>query len=203
MNSSGASALGNFFAAVIAQDPRFHSRKHVSDLNLLERFTRSLVQQVIQEAATLSIVLVAFETYRSQDRQLELFQQGKAQLQTVGVHHFGLACDLVREVGGAPSWEGDRSLLKAIARHHRLNWGGGWGTPCRPRKLYDAVPVQRCSVARQAALFRGEWYPDADYDPYADLDGVNVNGTRNLMAGTEALVGSSGVFVEASFQVLR
>lgn len=179
--------LGNFFTDVLQRDERFHSRKPLNDLDLLEPVTRSLVQQVIQEAGTLGISLMAFETYRSQDRQMDLFDQGKSQLHTVGVHHYGLACDLVRDVCGAPSWEGDFSFLKVITRRHRLIWGGDWGTPCQPHKLYDAVHVQRCSVARQGALFRGEWYPDDDYDPYAappDSD-PNENGSITLMASAE------------------
>jgi hypothetical protein len=174
--------LGNFFTDVLQQDLRFHSRKPLSELDLLEPITRSLVQQVIQEAATLGISLIAFETYRSQDRQLDLFDQGKSQLHTVGVHHYGLACDLVRDVCGQPSWEGDFSFLKIIAKRHQLIWGGDWGTPCQTHKLYDAVHVQRCSVARQGSLFRGEWYPDEDYDPYTDLD---ANGSITLMASVE------------------
>jgi hypothetical protein len=31
-----------------------------------------------------------FETYRSQERQQVLFEQGATQLRTVGVHHHGL-----------------------------------------------------------------------------------------------------------------
>ena len=68
--------LGNFFTDVLQQDGRFHSRKPLNDLDLLEPATRSLVQQVIQEAGTLGISLMAFATYRSQDRQLDLFDQG-------------------------------------------------------------------------------------------------------------------------------
>ncbi len=120
----------------------------------------ALVQQVIQERATLGISLMVFETYRSQDRQLDLFEQGKSQLHTVAVHHCGLACDLVRDVCGQPSWAGDFTFLKIIARRHQLIWGGDWGTPCEPHRLYDAVHVQRGGVARQGDLFRGAWYPD-------------------------------------------
>jgi hypothetical protein len=177
--------LGNFFTDVIEHDPRFHSSKPISDLDLLEPVTRSLVQQVIQEAATLGIALMVFETYRSQDRQIDLFAEGKSQLHTVGVHHYGLACDLVRDVGGQPSWEGDFSFLRVIAQRHKLIWGGDWGTPSQAHKLYDAVHVQRCSVARQGALFRGEWYPDADYNPYLELD--EHNGSIHLMARASGL----------------
>lgn len=167
-------------------------------MDLLEPVTRSLVQQVLEEAATLGIALMVFETYRSQERQLDLFQQGKSQLHTVGVHHYGLACDLVRDVAGAPSWDGDFSFLRTIARRHQLIWGGDWGTPGQPHKLFDAVHVQRCSVARQDALFRGEWYPDADYDPYKDLD--QGNGTINVMASAAALVGSASSLIESGLE---
>jgi hypothetical protein len=29
--------------------------------------------------------------------------------------------------------------------------------------------VQRATIGRQAKLFTGDWYPDVNYDPYADL----------------------------------
>ena len=174
--------MGSFFSDVLSQDPRFHSRKPLNDLDLLEPVTGGLVQQVMQEAATLGISLMVFETYRSQDRQLDLYDQGKSQLHTVGVHHYGLACDLVRDVCGQPSWQGDFSFLRLIARHRKLIWGGDWGNPCQAHTFYDAVHLQRCSVARQVALFRGEWYPDENYDPYEDLE---ENGSITLMASAE------------------
>ena len=62
--------MGNFFSDVLQLDPQFHSRKPLNDLDLLEPVTRGLVQQVMQEASTLGISLMVFETYRSQDRQL-------------------------------------------------------------------------------------------------------------------------------------
>lgn len=174
--------MGNFFTDILQQDVRYHSRKPLSDMDLLEPVTRALVQQVIQQAAKLGISLMVFETYRSQDRQLDLYEQGKSQLHTVGVHHYGLACDLVRDVNGQPSWEGDFSFLRAIARQNKLIWGGDWGSPGQPHKLYDPVHLQRCTVAQQGELFRGEWYPDDDYDPYAQQDS---NGQITMMAVAE------------------
>ena len=94
--------MSSFFTDVLSLDPRFHSRKPLSDLDLLEPVTRGLVQQVMQEAATLGISLMVFETFRSQDRQLDLFDQGKSQLHTVGVHHYGLACDWCAMCAGSP-----------------------------------------------------------------------------------------------------
>ena len=176
--------MGNFFTDVIARDSRFHSRTPISDLELLEPGMRDLVRQILRDAAALGIELMAFETYRSQERQQDLFNQHATQLPTVGVHHYGLACDLVRVIGGAPSWKGDFTFLGRLAFQHKLIWGGDWGTPKLPHKSYDAVHVQRCSVARQDALFRGAWYPDDNYDPHQDIE---IDGEiANLMASAEA-----------------
>ncbi len=177
--------MGNFYSDIIELDPRFQSVKPIGDLNLLEPTMRGLVRQVIRDAATLGFELMAFETYRSQERQEELFDQHATQLKKAGVHRYGLACDLVKVIGGAPSWKGDFTFLGRLAYQHKLIWGGDWGTPDQPHKSFDAVHVQRCSVARQAALFRGEWYPGESYDPYRDLDGGS--GTATLMASVEHL----------------
>jgi len=82
-------------------------------------------------------------TYRSQARQQELFNQGASKLRVVGVHHFGLAVDLVKVVGGEPSWKGDFSFLGRLAHEHGLIWGGDWGDPAVPHTFIDAVHVQR------------------------------------------------------------
>ena len=158
--------MGNFFTDVIQGDPRFHSTNRISDPALLEPVTRAAVQAVIADAATRGIKLMIFETLRSQERQMALFEQGATQLRTVGVHNYGLACDLVKNVNGDPSWKGDFSFLGVVAPHHGLVWGGDWGTPNLPHSFRDNDHVQRCSVAMQAQLFRGEWYPDATYDPF-------------------------------------
>jgi hypothetical protein len=121
---------------------------------------------VISDAAARGIKLMIFETFRSQERQQALSEQGATQLRTVGVHNYGLACDLVKDVHGEPSWKGDFSFLGVIAPPHRLVWGGDWGRPDLPHSFHDNDHVQRCSVAMQPQLFNGDWYPGADYDPF-------------------------------------
>ena len=101
-------------------------------------------------------------------RQQALSTNGASELKKIGVHHYGLACDIVRDVGGEPSWKGDWEFLGRLARANGMVWGGDWGKPGVPHSFVDAVHVQRCTVARQAALFAGTWYPDDAYDPYAD-----------------------------------
>ena len=164
----------SFFTDVIEKDPRFKSSKLISDINLLEPVMRGAVQKIIEDGRVLGFEVIAFETFRSQARQQQLFSQGATQLKTVGVHNYGLACDIVKVVGGEPSWKGDFSFLGLLARKHRLIWGGDWGTPGQHHSFIDSVHVQRCSVKRQPSLFRGEWYPDEAYDPYDDLSPPHV-----------------------------
>jgi hypothetical protein len=154
---------------VISVDPRFEfeSVARVSDITLLEPITRQLVQGIIAAAQQMGIEIMAFETYRSQARQQQLFNQGATKLRTVGVHHYGLACDIVRVVAGEPSWKGDFSFLGQLAHSSGLFWGGDWGAPNMPHSFVDNVHVQRCTVARQGDLFAGTWYPDDTYNPYA------------------------------------
>ncbi|MBZ5572722.1 MAG: M15 family metallopeptidase [Acidobacteriia bacterium] len=166
--------MPNFYQDVIRPDPRFGSLKRTDDINLLEPVTRAAVLAIVEDALTLGVELTVFETYRSQNRQQELFNQGASKLKTVGVHHFGLACDLVKVAAGEPCWKGDFSFLGTLARAHGLLWGGDWGDPLIHHTFIDAVHVQRCAVSMQPALFSGSFYPDAAYDPYARMRSVKL-----------------------------
>lgn len=155
----------SFYTDVIQQSPQFTSRNRVADLNLLEPVTRAAVQQIIARAASNGVKLMVFETYRSQERQTELFNQHATQLKTVGVHHFGLACDLVKDVNGEPSWKGDFTFLKPLADGSGLIWGGDWGNDTVVHSFRDMDHVQRINVADQSKLFNLSWYPDDGYKP--------------------------------------
>lgn len=154
--------MSNFYTDVITKDPRFNSTKVIDDINLLEPVTRQIVQTIVADAKAQGLNVKVYETYRSQARQTILFNEGVTRLRTVGVHHYGLACDIVRVVNGEPSWKGDFSFLDELVRAHNLIWGGYW------HSFPDEYHVQRCSIKRQGALFRGEWYPGPDYNPYDD-----------------------------------
>lgn len=160
--------MGNFFTDVISVDFRLNSLDRVSDPTLLEPTMRRLVESVISSASHLGFELMIYETYRSTSRQEQLFQQHATQLRTVGVHHYGLACDIVKVVNGEPSWKGDFSFLGQLAHDAGLIWGGDWGNSNIPHTFVDPPHVQRCTVSRQAELFAGSWYPDDSYNPYQD-----------------------------------
>jgi hypothetical protein len=153
---------------VIKKHPKFHSKERVADPSLLEPNTRQLVQAIIDDAKANGLKLMIFETYRSPERQSLLFDQGATKLRKVGVHHYGLACDIVKDINGEPSWKGDFSLLGHLAHNHKLIWGGDWGNPNIKHSFIDDDHVQRCTIGKQAVLFAGKWYPEDAYDPYSD-----------------------------------
>jgi D-alanyl-D-alanine carboxypeptidase len=161
--------MANFYQDVIVNDPRFDSVNRIDDINLLEPVTRQAVQSIITDANAQGTPVMVYETYRSQERQTQLYNQGVTQLKTVGVHHFGLACDIVKNVGGQPNWDSDFSFLGVLAKKYDLIWGGDWGHPGVQPGFVDNDHVQRCAVADQPALFDLTWYPDAAYDPYSSI----------------------------------
>lgn len=153
----------SFYTQNIMTDDRFHSAMPVKDLNLLEPVTRAAVQEIIKMAGLSGVNLVVLETYRSQELQEVYFERGVTQLKNVGVHHYGLACDLGITVAGQINWKADYSILGKLAAQQGLVWGGDWGTPDQPHSFRDYDHVQRVAVADQAKLFSGEWYPTPDY----------------------------------------
>jgi len=160
--------MDSFFTDVISKDARFQSTDRVSDVDLLEPKTRQLVKAIIDAANQGGIQVMVFETFRSRARQIELFNKGASTLQTVGVHHYGLACDIVRDINGEPSWKGDFGFLGKLAHSFGMVWGGDWGDPTTKHSFVDTDHVQRVTLRRQEALFAETWYPDDGYDPYRD-----------------------------------
>lgn len=158
----------NFYTDTIAKDKRFHSTDRISDLGLLEPITRQAVINIIADAKAMGINLIPFETYRSTERQLMLFNQKATKLKNVGVHHYGLACDLVKSINGEPSWKGDFSFLTKLCKKRMMISGNDWGQPGVKHSFVDPDHVQRITLGRQGSLFNGTWFPDAYYDPYRD-----------------------------------
>ena len=91
------------------------------------------------------------------------------------VHHVGLACDIVKNNNGQPSWDGDFTLLGKLGKKYGLIWGGDWGTPNLHHTFLDMDHVQRCAIGDQPGLFALTWYPDDNYNPYAGLPGALVS----------------------------
>lgn len=155
--------MSNFYLDTIVKSPKFHSTNPINDIDLLEPNMKRKVLALLDESRKLGHPLYAFETYRSTDRQLLLYQRGVTKLKHVGVHHYGLACDLVqKDSNGNFSWEMDYKFLRTLAHNHQLIYGGDWhGFP-------DEVHCQWCAVRDQPNLFANKWYPKSDYNPYSN-----------------------------------
>jgi hypothetical protein len=154
--------MSNFFTEVIQKDPRYKSKERISDLELLEPVLRGLVTKIIADAQSMGVELGVFETFRSKQRQRQLYEEGHTKLKTVGVHHYGLACDLVRRYKGKFNWELDHSVVGQLALKYRLVWGGTW------KDFYDAYHIQRIAAPRQKELFASSFYPPKNYDALRD-----------------------------------
>lgn len=151
--------MSNFYTDVIQADLRYNSPQVINDMDLLEPNFRQMVQAILAQLTNNGIDMMVFETYRSIDRQKDLYAQGVTQIPELDVHHFGLACDIVYRINGQPSWNGDFQYLGESAHLQHLIWGGDWP------KFKDLAHVQWCSVPKQSDLFNGNWYPSLGYDP--------------------------------------
>ncbi|MCA1596088.1 MAG: M15 family metallopeptidase [Chloroflexi bacterium] len=159
--------MGNFFSDVIKQSPLALSAERVDSPDLLEPVTRRKVLACVEDLRGNGIACTLYETYRSQQRQEQLFTQGATQLRHVGCHHFGVAADIVMLDGnGEPTWdsayEEHYHMLYHAAAAHGLIWGGDWGHPWRPTGFPDLPHVQRVTLAQQNALLSGVWYPPSE-----------------------------------------
>lgn len=156
----------SFYTDVLMQSPLFNTTSIVGLLDYLEPTFRAKIECIMADSAKVGMPLICFETYRSAQRQHLLFQQGSTQLAQVGVHHYGLAADLVKNVDGQPSWKGDFNFLRKLAHEYEVVSGIDWGNPNVTHSFVDACHIQAVAVVDQYKLFAGTWYPDSSYDPY-------------------------------------
>jgi len=133
--------MRTFYADVIAKNARLASSVRICDPVLLEPMTRQPTERLVSAARQMGIEVMICETYRSQDRQQELFNSAASKLRTVGVHHYGLACAIVHSVGGEPGWKGDFTFLGQLAQSCGLIWGSDWGAPRFKHSFVGSVRV--------------------------------------------------------------
>lgn len=159
--------MSNFYTDVIAKSTTFHSLSQCNDPMMLEPVTRMAVAAIIADLAKAGVKCIIGETFRSKERQQQLFAKGATKLRKVGVHHYGLACDLWIVKEGHVDWHADYRCIGPAAKAQGLIWGYDWGTPNEPHSFRDIDHVQRCALGDQKRLFSGTWYPGADYNPLA------------------------------------
>ena len=160
----------SFYTDVIRKSPMFGSVAPVNDMALLEPEFRAKIEAMIAEAKGQGVTLHVLETYRSQTRQHYLFTKGATKLSHVGCHGYGVAVDLgIITAHGMDPDGGHYDILRRLCLKHSLVWGGDWGLPAEAHSFRDFDHVQYVPLFRQNAMFSGEFYPGANYDPFADM----------------------------------
>ncbi len=161
---------GNFYTNIIKKDHRFKSIHTIKDLNLLEPGTRAACQALLKDCRALGHDVRITETYRSQARQMEVFRLGYSHLRKVGCHGYGVAFDVGVWIDGKYEDDGDPyyKFLLPLARKYYLVSGQDWAEPHHHHSFIDYGHFQRIPVSRQGELFRGEFYPPENYNPYED-----------------------------------
>ncbi len=144
----------------------YGSTHRVSDADILYPPFACSVIKVFATARSENLPVCLFETYRSQERQLELFNKGVTRLKKNGMHYFGVAADMVFLDGaGNPSWDAEYNWarLGKIGQDAGLEWGGSWsGFVDKPH--FQLIPA---TVEAQAHIVN-EQYPA--YDAHDDGD---------------------------------
>ena len=155
--------MGNFYTDVLKNDIRFDSTTVIKDVDLLEPGTKAAVQKIIELAAGMGKTLKVTETYRSQARQTEVYNNGASKLKKVGCHGYGLAVDFALFEGKKYIQDGEQyKFLIDLCKEVGMISGIDWGAPDQKHTFIDSGHVQRIPLHRQTEVFNGEWYPPED-----------------------------------------
>jgi hypothetical protein len=161
----------SFYTEHIAKSAKFNTTEVVKDISFLEPGTRAAVQKLSILAKELGKDLRIAETYRSQSRQLQVYNAGNSKLKKVGCHGYGLACDFVLFTNGKYDTKAEHyNFLVDLCKKVGLISGIDWGYPNQKHTFIDSGHVQRIPVFRQKEVFACSWYPPENYDPYKDIE---------------------------------
>ncbi|MBI4087077.1 M15 family metallopeptidase [Candidatus Kaiserbacteria bacterium] len=150
----------SWYTANIRPSPVYWQTGRSDGLELLYPPFALAILTLFVRARSEGLPVTIYETYRSQERQLQLFNQGATKLKKNGMHHFGIAADIVfLTQSGNPSWAETNNWARigAIGGALGLEWGGLWsGFVDKPH--FQLVPA---TVSAQAKIVAGEYpaYP--------------------------------------------
>lgn len=106
------------------------------DLNKLHPKVKELAEQLLKECALSGLNIKISETYRSVERQDELYAQGRTKKGNIvtysrgsdmsSYHQWGLAFDIFNNVKGHEYDIAVLSKVGAIGQKLGLEWGGSW-----------------------------------------------------------------------------
>ena len=148
----------NWYEDGIKKHRQYQLAGLTSDIDILHPQFAFNILKLFINAHKEGLRVCIFETYRSQERQLDLFNKGKTKLSKNGMHHFGIATDVVfRTEKNQPIWQGDWAALGKIGKELGLHWGGDWES-FRDYPHFQLIPA---TVSDQAKIINGA-YPPCD-----------------------------------------
>lgn len=158
----------NWHQEKIKKHPQCTNTQLVSDVDILYPPFALAILKIFAKAREAGLGICIYETYRAQERQLELFDKGKTKLKSNGMHHFGVATDIVFFNDKKwPSWDATHpwSRLGEFGKSLGLYWGGDW-EDFRDLPHFQLI---KATSAEQAKIVNGE-YPayDSQIDSYLE-----------------------------------
>jgi hypothetical protein len=146
----------SWYKEYIQKSKFFGTTRRAVDLEWLYPPFRAKIETLLEKAKAAGLDVMVFETYRSQARQAQLYKQGATKIKTNGMHHFGVACDIVfKTPAGNPTWKGPWESLGAIGRGCGLYWGGDW------KSFKDSPHFQLIPATKEAqGMIRKGIYPE-------------------------------------------
>jgi hypothetical protein len=139
--------MANWYKDYILKQTKYVNTLRIAkDLDWLYPPFRERVECLLKLLADSGLRMMVFETYRSQARQKSLYSKGATKIKENGMHHYGMACDIVFATKkGNPTWNGDWAKFGSIV--HRIPgiyWGGDW------KSFQDCPHVQGCAATVDA-----------------------------------------------------
>lgn len=147
----------SWYSEKIKTNPAYMFIGRVNAVDMLYPPFACAIIKLFAKARSEGLMICLYETYRSQERQLELFNKGATKLKKNGMHHFGVAADLVfLNTNGNPSWDGKYNWARMgyIGQNLGLEWGGSW-VDFRDMPHFQFIPA---TVSKQAKIV-AENYP--------------------------------------------
>jgi len=124
---------------------------------------QAFVKQQLDLCSDRGLKVRLFETYRSPERQLDLFNKGYSKLKRGGMHEYRIAWDIVFVKEGKPSWDKNHKW-KALGQTGAdlgldgLCWGGNW-TSFTDLPHFQVVPA----TPNDQSLIRGGYTPPGPF----------------------------------------
>ena len=105
------------------------SKARLADRTLLYPPLNRAIGNLLHEARKKGLNVDVFETFRSPERQVKLYNEGRSKIKAGGYHQFGLAADLVlKDAKGNWTWDNPKGydLLATLAVREGLDPGHFW-----------------------------------------------------------------------------